>query len=54
MGGENEWNITYGTISSCRPERKRIGTSVIVGRKVSEGQIWWQRKERYLAGGITL
>lgn len=29
---------TYGTISSWRPDRKRIGTSVIDGRKVSDGQ----------------
>ena len=30
--------ITHGTISSRRPERNRIGTSVIDGRKVSDGQ----------------
>lgn len=41
-----------GTISSCRPERKSIGTSVMEGRKVSEAQTWWQRRVRYLAGGM--
>ena len=35
---ERRKRITYGTISSRRPERKRIGTSVIDGRKVSDGQ----------------
>jgi hypothetical protein len=30
--------VSYGTISSFKPERKRIGSSVIVGRKVSDAQ----------------
>ena len=30
---------TYGTISSWRPERKSIGTSVIEGRYMSEFQV---------------
>ena len=35
-GGKKE--EAYGTISSRRPERKRMGTSVIEGRKVSDAQ----------------
>jgi len=45
---------TYGTISSRRPERNRTGTSVIWGMMLSLGQIWWHRRVRYRAGGITL
>lgn len=37
-GGGKRRDMTYGTISSCRPERNSIGTSVIEGRKVSEAQ----------------
>jgi hypothetical protein len=32
--------LTYGTISSLRPLRKRIGVSFIAGKVVSLGQIW--------------
>lgn len=31
---------TYGTISSCRPLRKRMGTLVMVGSTDSLPQIW--------------
>jgi hypothetical protein len=38
-GREREKNEeAYGTISSWRPERKRMGTSVMEGRKVSDAQ----------------
>ena len=37
-GREGKRQGTYGTISSWRPERKRIGSSVIEGMKVSDGQ----------------
>lgn len=46
--------VTYGTRSSFNPERNSMGTLLIVGRIVSDGQIWWQSKVRYLAGGIIL
>jgi len=32
------YDKTYGTISSWRPDMKRIGTSVIDGRTDSDGQ----------------
>lgn len=32
-----------GTISSCWPLRKSMGTEVILGIVSSLGQIWWQR-----------
>lgn len=38
-GIDHEMGVTYGTISSLRPERKSTGTSVIVGMMVSDGQI---------------
>lgn len=36
--GEEERKSTYGIISSCRPERNKIGSSVMPGIKVSEAQ----------------
>jgi hypothetical protein len=52
--GEEKRKGTYGTISSCRPDRKRMGTSVIKGRWASEAHTWWQRSVRYFAGGMIL
>lgn len=46
--------ITYGTISSFNPLIKRIGTLVICGITSLLGQIWWQNRAMYFAGGITL
>lgn len=45
---------TYGTISSSPPARNSIGMSVTLGNVSSEGQIWWHRNVRYLAGGSAL
>jgi hypothetical protein len=52
--GEDRKVIAHGTISSRRPDRNRTGTSVIDGMMVSLGQTWWQKRVRYLAGGMTL
>ncbi len=38
--GRSRWAETYGTISSCNPLRKRIGTFVISGIASSLAQIW--------------
>jgi hypothetical protein len=45
---------TYGMISSFSPLRKRIGTSVILGRISSLGQYWWHILVMNFAAGKML
>lgn len=45
---------TYGTISSFKPLRNRMGTSVILGSMSSLVHCWWHSRTTYLATGNTL
>lgn len=54
VGHQSRRIYTYGTRSSLRPLKKRIGTSLILGSTSSLVQYWWQKRARYRAGGNTL